>query len=117
LTIQATVIWLLKIVVDTIGQLSFKAAANIEGENWVAHWRAMLSDKWMWAGIGSYVIEFFLWLALLSLVPLSLAVLLASFNILTITLGGRLIFQEKLTFNRCLAITLIALGVGLVGWA
>jgi drug/metabolite transporter (DMT)-like permease len=117
MTAQATLIWLLKIVADTIGQLSFKAAANIEEDHWLAHWKAMMSDKWMWAGIGSYFVEFFLWLALLSLVPLSLAVLLASFNILTITLGGRLIFKEKLTPRRCLAISLIAVGVALVGWA
>lgn len=117
MTAQATIIWVLKIIADTIGQLAFKAAANIEEDNWLSHWRAMLSDKWMWAGIGAYVIEFFLWLALLSLVPLSLAVLLASFNILTVTLGGRFVFNEKLTPRRCLAISLIAVGVGLVGWA
>jgi drug/metabolite transporter (DMT)-like permease len=117
MTATATLIWLLKIVADTVGQLSFKAAANVSEESWLSHWRAMLSDKWMWAGITSYVFEFFLWLAMLSLVPLSLAVLLASFNILTITLGGRLLFKEKLTPRRCVAITLIAIGVALVGWA
>jgi drug/metabolite transporter (DMT)-like permease len=116
MTPQATLIWLLKIIVDTVGQLSFKAAASLPEEGWLSHWRTMLSNKWIWTGIGSYFLEFFLWLALLSMVPLSLAVLLASFNILTITLGGRFFFQEKLTPQRCLAVSLIACGVGLVGW-
>jgi drug/metabolite transporter (DMT)-like permease len=117
MTPQATVIWLLKILVDTIGQLSFKAAAGISEDSWLGHWKAMLADRWIWTGIVAYVFEFFLWLALLSLLPLSLAVLLASLNILTITLGGRLVFKEKLSPYRCVGISLIAVGVALVGWA
>jgi drug/metabolite transporter (DMT)-like permease len=117
MTAPATLIWILKILADTIGQLSFKAAAGASEDSWIDHWKAMLSDKWIWAGIVSYVVEFFLWLALLSLLPLSLAVLLASLNILTITLGGRLLFKEKLSPYRCVGISLIALGVALVGWA
>jgi len=117
MTPQATLIWLLKIIADTVGQLSFKAAANIDERNWLSHWRVMLGQKWIWAGIGSYVLEFFLWLALLSMVPLSLAVLLASFSILTVTIGGRVLFKERLSSYRCIAIALIALGVALVGWA
>jgi multidrug transporter EmrE-like cation transporter len=31
-------------------------------------------------------------------------------------LGGRIVFKERLTLPRALAIALIAVGVGLVGW-
>ena len=114
----ATLIWLVVIVFDTFGQLSFKAAAATdEGLDGWARWKAMLSDKWIWVGIGSYVVEFFAWLAFLSMVPLSLAVLVGSINIITVVLAGRVFFGEALTRKRVAATILITLGVVLVGWA
>ncbi len=114
----ATLLWLATIIFDTLGQLAFKAAATIDEElsGW-RRWQHMLQDKWIWIGIGSYVIEFFTWLAFLSLVPLSQGVLVGSINILAVMIGGRIFFKERLSPRRVTAITLIALGVTLVGWA
>ncbi len=118
MTPLATLLWLLVIFVDTFGQLAFKAAATIAADvTGVARWRKMLLDKWIWCGIFSYVGEFFLWLAFLSLVPLSQGVLVGSINILSVMLGGRIFFGEKLTRKRVVATVLISTGVALVGWA
>lgn len=114
----ATLIWVLNLFTDTIGQLAFKAAALHGGEEeGFAHWKAMIASKWIWIGLSAYVFEILLWLAFLSMVPLSLAVLLGSFNILCVMIGGRILFGEKITGRRTAAVSLIALGVVLVGWS
>ncbi|OTG67645.1 EamA family transporter [Acinetobacter silvestris] len=109
-------IWLLTICIDTFGQLAFKAAAseNTEHDGW-AHWRKMASRPWLWLGICCYIFEFVVWLAFLSLVPLSDGVMLGSINIVVIMLAGRLFFKEKLTKNRLIGVVLITLGVTIVG--
>ncbi len=60
--------------------------------------------------------EFLLGVAFLSLVPLSLAVLVGSVDILAVSIGGRLFFGEALTPRRTFSTILITLGVALVGW-
>lgn len=109
-------VWLLTISIDTIGQLAFKAAAseNTAFEGW-AHWKNMASRPWLWIGICSYIFEFIVWLAFLSLVPLSDGVMLGSINIVVIMLAGRLFFNEQLTRNRLIGVILITLGVTIVG--
>ncbi|MEO5621847.1 MAG: EamA family transporter [Dokdonella sp.] len=115
---SATVVtlWLLNIVLDTFGQLSFKAAASGAdlGEG-LARWKAMARRPWIWCGIACYVGEFLAWLAFLSLLPLSEGVLLGSINIVAVMIAGRLLFGEKLSPLRTLGIALIAGGVAIVG--
>lgn len=114
---QLTIIlWLLNVLVDTVGQLAFKAAAS-SGAHYsgMAHWRHMLSRPWIWLGIASYVLEFVLWLAFLTLVPLSVGVMLGSINIVAIMIAGRLWFKERLSKWRLIGILLIACGVAVVG--
>lgn len=113
----ATALWAANLICDTAGQLSFKAAATVDSEaQGLAHWAAMLKNRWVWVGIAAFVMEFLLWLAFLSLVPLSLAVLVGSVDILAVSIGGRIFFGEALTPRRVVSTILIALGVGLVGW-
>lgn len=108
--------WLLNVAVDTVGQLAFKAAAQgsaaYSGTN---QWRQMAKRPWIWLGIGSYLFEFVLWLAFLSLVPLSVGVMLGSINVVVIMVAGRLLFNEKLSPWRVAGIVLIAAGVTVVG--
>lgn len=111
-------LWMLTIMVDTGGQLAFKAAA-IEpppGEA-LAHWRFMARRPWIWLGVGCYAIEFLAWLAFLSLVPLSVGVLLGSINIVVIMLAGAWLFGERLDGMRVAGIALVSLGVAIVGAA
>ena len=112
----AIICWLVNVCVDTAGHLSFKAAAVVADEiHGLARWRAMLRDKWIWIGILCFVFEFVVWVAFLSLVPLSTGVLLASVNLIAIMVGGRIFFAEKLTPKRIAAAVLITAGVALVG--
>jgi drug/metabolite transporter (DMT)-like permease len=110
------VVWIITIVIDTVGQLAFKAAASEHNHhNGLAHWKAMAMRPWIWIGITSYIIEFITWLVFLSLVPLSDGVMLGSINIVVILIAGRLFFNEKLTSNRLIGVILISLGVTIVG--
>lgn len=108
-------LWILNVLVDSGGQLAFKAAAaDPRAGDGLARWRFMACRPWLWIGIGCYVAEFVLWLAFLSLVPLSDGVLLGCINIVAIMLLGRILFKEKLTRMRVLGILLITIGVGIV---
>jgi drug/metabolite transporter (DMT)-like permease len=109
-------LWLLNIVLDTGGQLAFKAAAgDSDAGDGLARWKYMAMRPWLWLGVGCYVIEFLVWIAFLSLIPLSEGVLLGSINIVAIMLAGRFLFGEKLTRLRVLGIALVTLGVAIVG--
>ena len=109
-------LWLLNVVLDTVGQLSFKAAAgDPDAGDGIARWRHMAARPWIWLGVAAYVVEFLVWIAFLSLVPLSEGVLLGSINIVVIMLAGRWLFREKLTPLRVTGISLITLGVAVVG--
>ena len=110
------VLWLLNVVLDTGGQLSFKAAANAPGDG-LARWLHMARRPWLWLGIGCYVIEFLMWIAFLSLLPLSEAILLGSINIVAVMVAGRILFGERLTPLRVAGILLVTLGVAIVGVA
>lgn len=111
-------LWLINVLLDTGGQLAFKAAAaDPEAGEGLQRWRNMLSKPWLWLGIAFYVLEFIAWIAFLSLVPLSRGVLLGSINIVALMIAGRLLFNERLTRLRVVGILLVSLGVAIVGVA
>lgn len=114
----AVTLWLLNVTLDTVGQLAFKAAAgDPNAGDGMARWRYMAARPWIWIGIGSYVAEFLVWIAFLSLVDLSEGVLLGSINIVVIMIAGRFLFREKLTPLRVTGILLVTAGVCIVGVA
>lgn len=109
-------LWTATVVLDTGGQLAFKAAAaDPQAGDGLARWKHMLSRPWLWLGGACYVLEFLAWIAFLSLVPLGRGVLLGSINIVAIMLAGRWLFGEKLTPWRLAGMGLIGAGVALVG--
>ena len=115
---HATVLflWLLTVVLDTVGQLAFKAAAgDPRAGDGLARWRYMLARPWLWLGGTCYVFEFLAWIAFLTLVPLGRGLLLGCINIVAIMLAGRLLFGEPLTRYRVTGMLLITAGVALVG--
>lgn len=109
-------LWLANMIVDTGGQLSFKAAASHGKElSGPAYWKLLASKPWLWIGITFYVAEFFVWMAFLSQVELSVGIMLGSINIVAIMLAGRFLFKELLTPWRVAGILLITIGVAVVG--
>lgn len=110
-------LWVLNMLVDSGGQLAFKAAAiDPRAGDGLARWKFMARRPWLWIGIACYVVEFLLWLAFLSLVPLSDGVLLGSINIVAIMLAGRFLFAEKLSPLRVTGILLVSIGVAIAGF-
>jgi drug/metabolite transporter (DMT)-like permease len=105
------------LLLDTLGQLALKGAADQGDLDFLARWRQMLTDIRLWIGVSTYVLEFFFWLAFLACVPLSQGVLVGSINILSVMIGGRILYKEALTRKRVIGCCLIAFGVALVGWA
>ncbi len=116
MTVLTFALWLLNLLLDTIGQLAFKQAARATVDEPARRaWQTMLGRPWVWMGVGCYCIEFFSWLAFLTLMPLGAAVLLATINIVTVSLGGWLLFGELPTRLRLCGTTLVAAGVAMVG--
>ncbi|GHV54052.1 hypothetical protein FACS1894206_06010 [Deltaproteobacteria bacterium] len=110
------ILWVLNMLVDTGGQLSFKAAAgHDEALPWKEHWKRMAGRPWLWIGIGCYIAEFFVWMAFLSQVELSIGIMLGCINIVAIMLAGRVFFKEILTPHRVAGILLITCGVAVTG--
>lgn len=118
MTFFATMLLAAVLIGNTAGQLLFKAASlRATGpEGSPAYWRQLAAQPTLWLGLGLYVGEFFVWLAFLTVVPLWQGVMVASIDILAVMGAGRFFFGEKLTPPRLLAITLIFIGVLLVGW-
>ncbi len=111
-----TLLWLINIALDTLGQISFKQGAVAPNDAaGIRFWLNTLNNNWIRTGIACYVVEFLVWLAFLSLVPLSEGVALASINIVTVMIAGRIFLKEPLTRLRLLGIALVASGVAVVG--
>ena len=109
------ILWCANLVLDTGGHLAFKAAATQETGAQQAAWKQMARQPWLWLGVACFALEFLVWLAFLTLLPLSEGVLLGAMNIVVLMLAGRRWFNEKLTPWRVGGMALIALGVALVG--
>jgi drug/metabolite transporter (DMT)-like permease len=117
MSLYATFLLAIVLIGNTAGQMLFKAASlrsSRAGDS--SHWAGLVAEPMLWLGIGIYVVEFFLWMAFLSIVPLWQGVMVACVDILLVMLGGRIFFAEQITMPRCAAISLIAVGVLLVGW-
>lgn len=106
---------MLNILLDTTGHLAFKSVAVTEHDTGWQRWKVMLSAPLLWIGIACFGIEFVVWFALLSLIPLSLAILIGSINIVAVMVAGRMLFQEQLDRMRIAGMVLIAIGVALAG--
>lgn len=117
MTLLATVLLSLVFLGTTSGQLLFKAASVGSGEDdFVRHWWSLALNWMLWLAVAIYSVEFFLYLAFLSLVPLWQGVMAASADLMLVMLGGRIFFGEIITLPRFVSISLIAIGVFLVGW-
>lgn len=116
MTFMIFCLWLGNVLCDTVGQISFKLAAISpkNRDSW-RYWLDLLGNYWLWIGVSSYGIGFLLWIAFLSLLPLSQAILLGSANIIAVMVVGRILFKEQLTVLRIIGVSLITAGVILVG--
>lgn len=82
-----------------------------------AFWGQVFNAPLLWAGVGAYVIEFFVWLEALSRAPLSLLFPLAALAYCLVVLAGRVVLKETVSGRRWLGTLVITLGVMLVAIA
>ena len=64
----------------------------------------------MWAGLGLYALNFFVWVAILSQLELSVAVPMTSLNYVILALMAVFILHEKISLLRWAGILLIVAG-------
>ena len=113
----AAALLLAVLVLETVSHLALKSAAVRSGsKSGLRYLLSFIAQPIFWLAGGSFVALFLAWLAFLSRVPLGQGVMAGSITIVGVMLGGRLLYQERITRARALAIGLIALGVALVGW-
>ncbi len=111
----AIALWVANVVLDTAGRVAFKVAASHHGNENKHRWSVMFHALPVWVGIACFALEFIAWLALLSLIPLSQAVLIGSINIVTVAIAGRIVFGERMLPLRLAGLALIVIGVALAG--
>jgi drug/metabolite transporter (DMT)-like permease len=119
MTVTVIVLVALSIVLDVAGQLCFKLGLDrlpeLEGGfRLQLFWRQVFNAPLLWAGIGAYAIEFFVWLGALSRAPLSLLFPAAALAYCGVVLAGKLVLGETVSRRRWLGTLVITAGVMLV---
>lgn len=113
----ALVLWFaLSIACDVGGQLCLKRGADQlpEGGSIRELAGSLARSSWVTAGILIYVAEIFIWLRILSEVPLSVAFPIASLNFLAIAFASALLLNERVGYRQWLGAFLITCGVMIV---
>lgn len=90
-----------------------KAVQNWEGKN--LDWKSKLWDKWLWAAIITLGFGMLLWLEVLRVVPLNIAYPMLSLNFVFVALVSHFWFDEPVRKQDWCGITLIMLGVIILG--
>lgn len=115
----AVLLWVVNLLLDTTGQIAFKSAAvasATHGED-SSYWGQLTRRPTLWLGLCCYVAEFLVWIAFVSFIPLSVGVLLGSFNIVALMLAGRWLFAEHQSRLHIVGMLLVSAGVAVVGAA
>lgn len=97
----------------TIGQLLFKMALDRAApyEGFSKLWGCLKHDWWIWHGSGiTLICATFLWAYILRHFPFSIAYPLSCISFLFGIFAGALFFDEHLTVNKILGITVMLVG-------
>ena len=109
------------IACDVAGQVFFKLGADRLPDAVAAtpaqYLAGLVTDRWLMAGIATFTFETFIWLRILSDVPLSVAFPIASLNFIGVTLASRLFFDEAIGPVQWLGCVLVTTGVAILATA
>jgi drug/metabolite transporter (DMT)-like permease len=117
LTLKIFFLIILTDVVESVAELFFKKGAlatgmeNVGLRNFSAFTLKILSVPSVWMGILFYAMNFFLWMAVLSRVDLSVAFPIGSATYIIVPILSMLFLHEKVFFLRWVGIILIIMGV------
>jgi drug/metabolite transporter (DMT)-like permease len=108
----------LTIVLDVAGQTCFKLGLEgrrLNGAGTASPlWLRVATTPLVWVGVLSYAVELGAWLFVLSRLPLSVAVPLASLSYCGVALTSRFVLKEPVSRKRWLGTALVALGAAIV---
>lgn len=114
---------IIKDTIESFGDVFFKMGAlstginNVTIANVLEFTSRITSNPWLWIGIIFYLANFFLWMALLSRVDLSVAFPMSSFTYIIVPILAIVFLREKVHLIRWAGILFIIIGVSLAGRA
>jgi multidrug transporter EmrE-like cation transporter len=106
---------LVAIVLGVSGQLLLKRAMLRRKNIRLSELPAMLFDSGVMLGFGSYGIGTIFYIKVLSIADLSVAYPTVSLGYVLVILMSKILFREAVSPSRWMAVTLICIGVALVG--
>ncbi len=101
---------------ETVQQVSFKSAANVDGEISGSALR-FARQPLVWLGAAIWVVESIAWVQVLQRTPLSLAFPIMTLSYAAVPLAGVLLLGERLSIRQVFGAGLIFLGVVCVGFS
>ncbi len=110
---------IIKDIIESFGDLFFKKGAistgidNILLSNILEFAARITTNPWLWIGIAFYLINFFLWIILLSRVDLSVAFPISSFTYIFVPILAIIFLHEQVPLMRWAGIVLIITGITL----
>ncbi|TAH50715.1 MAG: hypothetical protein EYC68_12825 [Chloroflexota bacterium] len=115
--------WLLipAILFSTTGELFFKIGMNriggfeFSGNAVRGVLPRIVRNPFIWVGFTGFGLGALFWLAVLSRVPLSIAYPTLALSYFVVVIEARLFLHERVTWKRMLGVTIIVLGVVIVG--
>lgn len=100
------------LVTDVVGQVAFKVGIDRHAAGpWQDSWLGLSRQPWIWIGVVNYTLEFVLWLAVLEIVPLSIAFPVAALSYCGVVLVCRLFLGEHVSRRRWSGVLLVSAGV------
>lgn len=116
-------LWLMlpAILFSTTGELLFKIGMNrigsfdFSGSSIRAVLPRILLNPFIWIGFVGFGLGAVFWLAVLSRAPLSIAYPILALSYFVVVVEARLILHERVTWKRILGVSIIVLGVIVVG--
>jgi len=119
--IKVIALVIVKDIIESFGDLFFKLGTlstginNVVLSNMLEFASKLASNPWLWIGIVFYLVNFFLWITLLSRVDLSVAFPLSSFTYIIVPIIAILFLNEHVAPVRWAGIFFIIIGVSLAG--
>lgn len=119
--ITIVVLYLVVVVVGTVGEMCLSRATKTVGEvhdfrpHAIArHVVAVLKVPWMWIGISLMAAAFFALMGMLSMANASFVFPATALNYAVGAVGGKFFLKERVTMQRWIGVLVVCIGVVLV---
>lgn len=119
--ITAVILYIVVVVVGTVGEMCLSRATKTIGEvhdfrpRAIAHHVfAAMKVPWMWIGISMMAAAFFALLGMLSMANASFVFPATALNYAVGAIGGKFFLKERVTAQRWLGVLVVCIGVVLV---